>query len=62
LVLLLDSQQIPAQRYVAPAIIGLRWFLFLHWSVEAKTNLLPDLPFLGDWARQGIDKIQAVAV
>jgi hypothetical protein len=60
LVLLLDSRQIPAQRYIAPAIIGLRWFLFLHWSVEAKTNLLPHLPFLGDWVRLGIDKIQSV--
>jgi hypothetical protein len=61
LVSLLDSQQIPARRYVAPALVGLRWFLFLHWVVEAKTNILPQLPFLGDWARLGIDKIQSVA-
>jgi hypothetical protein len=61
LALLLESRQIAAQRYVAPAVIGLRWFLFLHWSVEAKTNLLPELQFLGDWARHGIDQILAAA-
>lgn len=61
LVSLLDSQQIPARQYVAPEIVGLRWFLFVHWVVEAKTNLLPKLPFLGDWARSGIDMLHSAA-
>jgi hypothetical protein len=58
LALLLESQKIDPGPYVAPAALGIRWFLLLHWACEAKTNLLPDLPFFEVWARQAIDAIR----
>ena len=59
LVTFLESRKIPVQGLVAPAVIGLRWFLFVDWAAEAKTSLLPDLPIFDDWARLGIDHIQS---
>ena len=62
LVVFLESQKIDARRYVAPAVFGLRWFLMLNWGVEAKTHLLPELPFYDRWARDAIDRIRSGAV
>jgi len=61
LVTFLESEKIPAQDFLAPAVFGLRWFLFLDWAVEAKTNLLPDIPIFDHWARNGIDHILSAA-
>ncbi len=59
LVMLLESQQAPAHRYVSAAGFGLRWFLHLHWAVEARTHLLPSLPFFDQWSRRAIDHIRS---
>lgn len=62
LVILLESLGLPAQPHVTPAVFGLRWFLHVHWAVEAKTHLLPALPFYDEWARTGIDWIISAGV
>lgn len=58
LALLLESQGISPEGYVSPAALGVRWFLLLHWAVEAKTHLLPTLPFFENWVQNALREIR----
>jgi hypothetical protein len=62
LVMLLNDRNVPALEYVAPAVVGIRWFLLLRWAVYAKLMLIPTMPRLFDqWAADAILAIRAAA-
>lgn len=57
LVTLLEARQIDPLAHVAPAVFGVRWFLHLHWAIEAKVHLLPHLTLFDMWARDAAQNI-----
>ncbi|MGC4044166.1 MAG: hypothetical protein QM758_10235 [Armatimonas sp.] len=57
LALLLESENIPAEKYVSPQALGVRWLVLTHWALFAKKHYLQDLPFLHQWAKGALDKI-----
>ena len=61
LVALLVSQGLEPRRHVAPAEVGIFWFLRLHWAVEAQHDLFPAFrgPLFDNWAAEAIGQIPA---
>lgn len=61
LVMLLDQRGIDARPHTSAAIIGIRWFVLLHWAVECQHDLLPDLDSatFDEWAASSIADILA---
>ena len=59
LVALLVSRRIDPRRYLNSTIVGVFWFLHLHWAVEAQFNLFPDFrgPLFDQWSSQAIREI-----
>jgi hypothetical protein len=60
LVMLLVDRGMPPLRHVAPAVVGIRWFLHLRWAVYAKQSLIPAMPHLFDvWAAEAVAAVRA---
>ncbi|TCN44642.1 phosphotransferase family enzyme [Kribbella orskensis] len=59
LVLLLVDQGIDPRDFVDPAIVGIFWFLRLHWAVEAQYTLFPDNRWrlFDEWSQEAITTI-----
>jgi Phosphotransferase enzyme family len=59
LVSLLVDQHVEPRGVVDDAVVGVFWFLRLHWAVVAQDELFPDAPrkLFNDWARESVDKI-----
>jgi hypothetical protein len=56
LVTLLVDRGVDPGRHVAPAVVGVYWFLRLHWAVRAQHDLFPDRPWplFGGWAAEAL--------
>jgi hypothetical protein len=56
LVALLVSQNLDPRPFVEAPVVGIHWFLLLHWAVEAQHDLFPDFhgPLFDQWASRSI--------
>jgi hypothetical protein len=56
---LLVAQDHDSRPYVAPPVIGVYWFLHLHWAVAAQHDLFPGpgWPLFDQWAALSVARI-----
>lgn len=59
LVGLLTGQNIDPRRYVAGTVVGISWFLRLHWAVVAQSELFPGFQgrLFDQWALEAVSHI-----
>lgn len=59
LVSLLVHQHVEPRGIVDDAVVGIFWFLRLHWAVVAQDELFPDAPrkLFNNWAHEAVDNI-----
>ncbi len=63
LVSLLVFEGVDPGRYVSAAVIGIRWFLQLHWSAVAQHDLFPSYAgqIFDRWAAEAIEHIGSIS-
>jgi hypothetical protein len=56
LVSLLVDQRVSPRRFVPPTVVGIFWFLRLHWAVQAQFDLFPAFggPLFDQWSAQAV--------
>jgi hypothetical protein len=59
LVALLVGQEVDPYEFIEPQVVGIFWFLRLHWAVEAQYELFPASrwPLFDEWAREAVGNI-----
>jgi hypothetical protein len=56
---LLVGQEVDPYESIDPQVVGIFWFLRLHWAVEAQYELFPASrwPLFDEWEREAVGNI-----